>query len=373
VGWRYQLLGEAARLLPRAAGPRADAAAVLTTGHLGDILQAAPTLRRLREARPGWKIVWLAGPWAMPLVGRYARFADELVPFAEDTLSQHRGNAAHRQTAGEQWRIAMRLRALKPRLFLSAGNESPAARFLANASGAETWAAFGDRRPPRLRRATATYFLPYEKERFEADAVMGLLEALGIPPAPAELFFPLSEEERRGADAFLRAEGIDSSRPLVLVSPGSGWPGKNWPGTRFRAVAEKLLARGVQVAWTGSAGEAALAGEGEMPGKNWFGRFTVPELAAVMARASLWLGNDSGPMHVAAAVGCPTVSLWGPTEPGKWAPRGEAHRHLRQMPRCPGCEYWNPAKTCFRDTHACLEAIGVEDVWRAVSAALALP
>ena len=105
-----------------------------------------------------------------------------------------------------------------------------------------------------------------------------------------------------------------------------------------------------------------MAGNDPLPGKNWFGRFSIAQLAAVMERAALWLGNDSGPMHLAAAVGCPTVSLWGPTEPGKWAPRGAKHHHVRRMERCPGCEYWNPAMHCLQPTHACMEAISVEEV-----------
>ena len=82
--------------------------------------------------------------------------------------------------------------------------------------------------------------------------------------------------------------------------------------------------------------------------------------------------SASPPMHLAAAAGCPTVSLWGPTEPGKWAPRGEKHRYIRRMERCPGCEYWNPAKHCLQPNHACMEAISVEEVEEAVSVFCAL-
>jgi ADP-heptose:LPS heptosyltransferase len=328
-------------------------------------------MRRLRETRPDWKIVWLVGPWAMETAKCFATYADEIWPFAADEFSQHRGNPENRQSAWAQWQLGMRLRALRPRVFLSTGNENPAARYLANVSGAEVWSGIGERRPPRVRAGTATHFTPYAKERYEAEAMMGLLSPLGIEPGPTELFFPLGEEQRRWATAFLREEGIEGGRPLVLVSPGSGWSGKNWPSERFRAVADWLeRERGAQVAWIGSAGEAALLGDGPLPGKKWFGRFSIPQLAAVMERAALWFGNDSGPMHLAAVVGCPTVSLWGPTEPGKWAPRAAKHRHIRRMERCPGCEYWNPAKTCFQETHACMEAISVEDAMAAVGAVL---
>ena len=362
---RYQMMGELARWLPGGGGARRDAVVVFTQGHLGDILHAAPMLRRLREERKGWKIVWLVGPWALPLAERFSAFADEIVAFASDSFFHHRGVRKYRQSAWTQWQLGVRLRGMCPRAFIATSNESPVERYLANMIGAEVWAGIGDRRPPRVGKGIRTCFVPYEKERYEADALMQLLRPLGIdiPQVKAELFFPVDEASRQFAEDFLRREGEATERPLVLISPGSGWRGKNWPGERFREVAAWLeRERGVQVAWIGSAGEAALAGSDPLPGKKWFGLFSIPELAAVMGCAALWLGNDSGPMHLAAAVGCPTVSLWGPTEPGKWAPRGEKHRHIRRMERCPGCEYWNPAKRCQQEKHACMEAISVEEV-----------
>ena len=125
---------------------------------------------------------------------------------------------------------------------------------------------------------------------------------------------------RGGFPATGEHRGGPASRPDF---PGKRLERKNWPGERFREVAAWLEEkRRALVGWIGSAKEASLVENDPLPGKNWFGRFSISELAAVMKRASLWLGNDSGPMHLAAAVGCPTVSLWGPTEPGKWAPRG---------------------------------------------------
>ena len=329
-------------------------------------------LRRLREAKPTWKIVWLVGPWVLPLAKRFGTFVDEILPFASDSFCHHRGVKKHRQSAWMQWQIGLRLRALRARAFICTGNESPVTRYLANMAGAEVWSGIGDRRPPRVSEGIQTCFFPYERERYEADAMMQLLRPLGIDVTGSgtALFFPVDEKSRQAAGAFLQREGVTADRPLVLLAPGSGWSGKNWPGNRFHAVAEWLeREKGAQVAWMGSAGEAALPGNGPLPGKNWFGRFSIPELAAVMERAALWVGNDSGPMHLAAAVGCPTLSLWGPTEPGKWAPRGAKHRHIRRMERCSGCEYWEPHK-CLRATHACMEAIPVEEVESLVDTAL---
>lgn len=106
---------------------------------------------------------------------------------------------------------------------------------------------------------------------------------------------------------------------LVAVHHGSGSARKNWPRGRFEALAEALRERGYPVAWVRGLAddERDFAGATE----QWTS-LTLPELASRLARVRLYVGNDSGVSHLAAAVGCPTVALFGPTDPFVWAPRG---------------------------------------------------
>lgn len=371
---RYHILDALARRLPAPPSPppgAPPAAVVFTPGHLGDILHTAPMLRALREARPDWHTTWLVGPWSLALAKHFAGCVSEIALFAPDHLSYHRGQSRLRQSAAAQWRLGLRLRRLAPAAFVSTANESPEARWLANMLRPAIWSGMGDRRPPRVHPSVQTHFTPYAKDTPESLSKLALLRPFGIEPDPARaaLFFPLPPDLLRAADAFLAAEAIDPARPLVLLSPGSGWPGKNWPADRYLALADALLsANRAQVAWLGTAAEAsALFPSTPLPGKNWMGRLDLDLLAAVMSRATLWIGNDSGPMHLAAAAGCPTLSLWGPTEPAKWAPSGPTHRHIRLHTRCPGCEYWNPAARCLRPTHECMEAIPLPAVLSALA------
>lgn len=372
---RYHILDALARRLPAPPAPppgAPTAAVVFTPGHLGDILHAAPMLRALRDARPGWHVAWLVGPWSLALAQAYASLVAEIIPFAPDHLSYHRGDARLRQSAAAQWRLAMRLRRLAPALFLTTANESPEARWLANALRPALWSGMGDHRPPRLHPSIQTHFTPYAGDTHEALAKLSLLRPLGIEPDPAvaTLFYPLAPDLRDSADSFLSAERVDPARPLVLISHGSGWPGKNWPLDRYLALARWLAGeKRAQVAWLGTSAEAAALPPSArpLPGLDWMGRLSLSLLAAVMARATVWVGNDTGPMHLAAAAGCPTLSLWGPTEPAKWAPRGPAHRHIRLHPRCPGCTYWDPAARCLRPTHECMEAIPLSQVQSALA------
>ena len=88
-------------------------------------------------------------------------------------------------------------------------------------------------------------------------------------------------------------------------------------------------------------------------------------LAAVMERARLFVGNDGGLLHLAAAMDVPTVSIWGPTSPGKWGPQGAIHRQIRKVEHCDGCIYWDYREICRHD-HACMKAVAPEDVQAAI-------
>lgn len=242
------------------------------------------------------------------------------------------------------------------------GAMSGVGRFVANAICPRLWVGSGDHRPPRVRDGIKTVVQPYEKDRYEADAWCGLLEPLGITAHADRLEYVVMPEERQTAANFFKAEGVDSALPLALIAPGSGWSGKNWLPERFGAVAEWLTqTQGFQVAWLGGAGEESLVPESRGSDLNWVGKTSISQLAAVMEKAKLFVGNDSGLLHIAAALGVPTVSIWGPTSPGKWGPKGPIHCQIRNVERCEGCIYWDYRETCRHD-HACMKAVGVEDV-----------
>lgn len=363
--YRYPLLGCLARRLAVPAA-RGAAVAVVTPGHLGDVLHAVPMLKALRNAKPGTKIVWLVGPWSAALARRYAGYVDEVRNFGPNLPNYARGKREWRQSAWSQWRLALDLR--RTGIDVLIAPLDGAGRFLANAVCPRTWIGIGDRRPPRVRPEIATVVQPYEKDRYEADAWCGLLEPLGIAARAERLVYEPTAAERQAADEFLRAEGVDPERPLVLIAPGSGWSGKNWLPERFGEVAAGLASeRNAQMAWIGGPDEAALVPPERAGDFRWFGKVPLPVLVAAMERAQLFVGNDGGLLHFAAAQGVPTVSIWGPTRPGKWGPQGARHRQIRKAEHCAGCIYWDYRETCRHD-RACMQAVHVEDVKIAVKA-----
>ena len=346
------------------AGDGGGAVVVFMPGHLGDVLEATPMLKAVRAGAGRRRVVWLVGGWALDLALRYAGWADEIVEFSPQLDSLTRGGAQWRQSVTGQWRALRRVGKGGVDVLISTKPVRWFTRFVANTLKPRLWAGIEDRRPPRVRADIQTEFIAYDRDRPEAEAMLDLAKRAGLVPAdavagPAE--FPVTEEERAFATAFLREEGVE--KPLVLLAPGSGWNGKNWPADRFVELARRLEARGACVAWTGSAGEAALC---QGPGRKWAGRLSLGQLAAIMEHAAVWVGNDSGPMHLAGAMGCPTTSFWGPTREEKWGIRGSLHVKLRAAPACPGCIYWNWRRTCEVKGHPCMSSIPVEAAETAV-------
>jgi len=128
------------------------------------------------------------------------------------------------------------------------------------------------------------------------------------------------ESRTTGANRPVRSIAPDSQRRTIVIHPFSGSARKNWPLARFQVLAERLA---LAVEWTAGPEE-------ELPGAIRFD--DLGRLARWMAGARLYIGNDSGVTHLAAALGLPTLALFGPTSPRTWAPRGENVRVLHSDP-----------------------------------------
>lgn len=362
--WRYILLDLLASCLPGARRPK-NGVAVVSSGHLGDILHAVPMLKAIRAQKPKTPLFWLVGPWSETLAARYAHYVDKIVIIGPNLMPFTRGKAVWRQNVLKQWRITAKLRKNGPETLIAPLNGF--GRFLANAIQPNRWIGIGERRPPRVRSGIQTMVQPYEKDRYEADALCGLLAPLGIQAQAHRLEYGVTPQEHQAAKEFLSAETVDRTRPLALLAPGSGWSGKNWFPERFAAVAEWLAAeKGFQIAWIGAPNEKKLVPPARSADFNWVGKTSLPLLAGIMTQAHLFVGNDSGLLHFAAALDVPTVSIWGPTSPGKWGPKGAIHRHIHNVQRCDGCIYWDYRETC-RHNHACMKAVAVADVQEAIN------
>jgi len=151
------------------------------------------------------------------------------------------------------------------------------------------------------------------------------LEALGLdPPADLEPILPTPAEATAAREVVARLpEGF------LAIHPGSGSPRKNWPAERFAAVLDSLALSRPWLLVEGPADAAAVAPLARRPGAVLARGLGVRTLGAVLARAGLFIGHDSGVSHLAAAWHAPTLALFGPTDPAVWAPVGPRVRVLR--------------------------------------------
>jgi heptosyltransferase-2 len=303
---------------------------------LGDAVMSLPTLRSLRDMFPKAGVTVLTKP-AFADLYRGAPAVDEVLP--------------HERGGVRRW--VRTVRELKRRRF-------DAALVLPRSfsSALLVWSARIPRRigyggGGRTRLLTDTPEAPRER-RHRVHHYHHLLSALGEPPAVRPPRLELLPEAR------LWAEGQLPGGPWIGMNPGATYGlAKQWFPDRFIELGRRLAGRG-RVAVVGGPSEAEL---GErvargVGGVNLAGKTSVSQLAAAIARCSLFVTNDTGPMHVADAVGVPVVAVFGPTDWVVTPPYGSGHRVVRREIECSPCL----KRACPLGHHHCMKWVTVEEV-----------
>ncbi|HMM20750.1 MAG TPA: glycosyltransferase family 9 protein [Selenomonadales bacterium] len=172
------------------------------------------------------------------------------------------------------------------------------------------------------------------------DRYLGVLKPLGIVPAVRRMRMVVPEEAALWAEGYLREAGpLDHDRLAVLVV-GTTWPSKNWP-PGFFATTARMLARDFTVVLCGGKSEAdaaaRIAAASGVPVVNAVGETSLLEMSALLNRAAVVITGDTGPLHIAAALGVPTVALFGPTDPALFNPEGRQHAFLVKRQACSHC------------------------------------
>jgi len=195
---------------------------------------------------------------------------------------------------------------------------------------------------------------------------LGLIEGLGLQFHPPQLRYSIPEGEKLRAEEYLRALNVDLKKPLVILNPGAAYgPAKRWPAQSYSDLALLFQERkGASVLIIGSAREADLADSISAPlaGKpvNLAGKTDLRLLASLISHASLFVSNDSGPMHIANALKIPVIALFGPTLPRQTGPFQQPSTIIKKEVTCWPCYY----RQCPFD-HRCMRKIEPEEVYQA--------
>lgn len=312
-------------------------------GAMGDILHALPAVTALRRAHPAWHIGWVVDPrWqtllkagvegtkeqgtektsssetrngAMPVVGRL-HFAPsrewKRAPLSAQTRAQIA--ALRRELREAHYDAVLDLQGAIRSAVIARMSGCP--RRIGEAKPRE-WPAhwlFTERIPTH-----SAHVIQQDVEL--ASAVAGdSLESI-------DPLLPIDPDSESWCSAWL-AEHAIAGRPLAFIAPGAGWGAKRWPPERYATVAAGLIRRGFAVLVNAPPAEQALAGPIAAAGAIPF-TATLPQLIALTRRVAVCIAGDTGPLHLACALGRPVIGIYGPTDPSRNGPYGTRARVLR--------------------------------------------
>lgn len=338
------------------------------TNWIGDAVMSIPAMREVRSLFPSAHITLLVRPWVCDVYGD-VEFIDEILVY--DKQGIHRGPRGLLRLAAN-----LKQRRFDLALLLQNAFEAALLAWLACIPLRVGYARDG-------RGFLLTHPLKIDPELHSVHQVyyyLGILRAAGwlsqrpwtIDPYPIDIRIGVRDADRRAADALLQAAGVGTDRPLVGINPGAHYgSAKRWFPERYAAVADALAERyGLRAVIVGSAREVGIAGEIARRMKSapvvLSGRTSLGQLMALIERCRLFITNDSGPMHLAAALDVPQVAIFGSTSEVATGPLSRKAEVLRHPVHCSPCFL----RRCPTDLK-CMAGVTVEQVLAAAERKLA--
>lgn len=326
---------------------------------LGDVLMTTPAMAALREARSGRTITLLASK-AGAEIARHVPVVDETIVYEAPWMKASpvsTGSAPDRQ-------MVERLRdgGFDAAVIFTVYSQSPfPAALLCYLADIPLRLAHARENPYQLLTHWVKEREPGQGVRHEVRRQLALVAEVGCRTGDEHLRLAVPRTADLHVAAMLEDAGIVPHRPWAVVHPGATAPSRRWPADRFAALVRTLAVRhGWQFVLTGSAGEQPLlqsvAQMAGVPVVPLGGKLDMGELAALIARAPLLVSNNTGPVHIAAAVGTPVVVLYALTNPQHTPWRVPARVLFRDVP-CRCCY----RSICPQVYHRCLEGVTVEE------------
>ncbi len=315
---------------------------------IGDSILALPAVRSLSKNFPEAQIWIAAKHWVKDLFQSYD-FIKEIIPLpaANDIKSLRRSakiiKAFHFDTG----------------VLLTNSFGSALLFYLAKIP--HRWGYSRDGRGFLLTRKVS---LKRKNHSHQADYYMTLISELGMKTHSPKLFLPLTQEEKEEARKLLLSNGIELERPLIILNPGASYgPAKRWPAQNYAELGRLLQERNkASILITGAADEDELARTiasflGTKP-LVLTGQTDLRRLAGLISQSALFVTNDSGPMHMANALGVPVIAIFGPTDPSTTGPFQDPAVVIKKDTVCWPCSY----RECPFD-HRCMTAITPEEIF----------
>ena len=330
---------------------------IIKLRYIGDVLLATPTVRAIKAARPDVRVTMMVNRGTEGMLSGNPDL-DEIVVLDKGSLAA-------------QWRLIAGLRRgrFDTVIDLTDGDRSA---FLSWISGAPVRIGFNDEHRWRGRCYTEVV-QPVPGMRHRIDRDLEVLKPMSIQAGSTDPRLWLMPEEENSADQLLDQLGVQRSQSMVILQPGARYWFKAWPPERFAELADRLTSQyGCQVLIGGSHQDIDLAQQIRQMAKSspiiMAGRTAIKQFAAIAKKSALFVGSDSGAMHIASAVGTPVVALFGPSNPREWGPRGGSVEVIYKGLDCRAC--FHP--TCQRGEQNCMRLISIDEVMMAVTGLMGL-
>ena len=362
---------------------RVRRALVVRPDGIGDVVMTTPFLRELRRNLPDAWITLAVRPAVCNLV--------ELCPYMDEVLAYDPGVRGRLRRLHRQWRaFRFAQRHLWRRRFDLAivprsDTDNYSAAFVAYFSGARWRVAYSENVAEHKKRENADYDSLFTHTingnmlKHEVAHNLDVIRFLGGTIEHDRLELWLGADDEAYAEAVIADHGAKRGGLLVAVGPSPGAsPLKGWPLGSFIQVARWLCrSLGAHVLLIGAPEERQIGAEIEHavgPGViNTMGETTLRQSAALIRRCAVFVGNDMGAAHIAAAMGTPVVALFGPSCPHRFAPFGEAHTVVWSDPDCGPCSlhaHQDSCRECVYARPSCMSDISVDHVEEAIGKCL---
>jgi lipopolysaccharide heptosyltransferase II len=330
---------------------------LIQLGDIGDVVLTLPTIKAIRESR--------ASRTLYVVVREHGRELLEDCPWVDGVISveKRQGNLLEKLFYQKGFVQTLRGKKFGAAIDLRTGTRGAVLSYV---SGAQLRIGryADDGRLWRNRLFTHLVKPENEMEQYSSLHSLNIVAPFKVGARGTDPELTVTSEREMRAERILREEGLASDRSLIALHPFSRWRYKEWPFENYIALIDHIGSRyPVHIAITGSADEkgraAHLVKEARADAYNLAGKTTIGDLAGVLKKCRLVIGIDSAAIHIAAAVGTPTVTIFGPSAPVNWAPRGEQHEVIFKDMPCVPCRQ----KGCHHSAVSqCLQELEVGEV-----------
>ena len=331
---------------------------------IGDLVLSTPAIKAVHDAYPNSHITVLVRPYAREIVDGN--------PYVNEIITYDKAGGEKGFLKNIRFILNLRKKRFDLALILHPKNRTHIFLFLAGIPERVGY----DKKLGIL----LTKKIPHIKQyglKHEIDYTLDLLRYVGIEPKDKSLHVPIKKESEKKISDIFTKNGISGTDLVIAIHPGSSCPSKRWRVEHFAKVGDLLAlnykAKIVIMAGPKDKGFGDKTAElMESNPLNLSGKTTIADLASILKHSHLFISNDSGPVHVACAVGTPTIAIFGRNDrglaPTRWRPVGERDIALHKDIGCEPCLSHNCKKG-----FACLEAISEEEVLKAAEKILKRP